>query len=350
MQKKQQYTIQDIARMTSVSKATVSRYLNGKFEYMSDDTRNRISATIAETGYRPNRMANSLKTNKSGLIGLVMSNISSTLTPFLVGSICDTCMRYGRKLIVVNSNDDEQDEIKLVRDLMDQQVDGLIVTSGYNVELYEQINSNNLPVVLVDRIPQSPTLDSVAINHKESVNKVINDLIDNGYENIYVISREHANPHSTIHVRERAAVSACKARFGDAAHHEVIVLHKMTSSKNLFMDNICSDDDIMDCLREKFEESKRHTVALFIVDASVLGRFVCAAYMLGISVSERFTIAGYDSLNYRNFIKPSICTIEQPLIKLGSVASERLIKRIDNPEEESQGQVLVQLLSNRIYK
>ena len=57
-----QLTIQDIAAAAGVSKTTISRYLNGKYEYMSEETRVRIAAVISETSYRPNRMANGLKT------------------------------------------------------------------------------------------------------------------------------------------------------------------------------------------------------------------------------------------------------------------------------------------------
>lgn len=58
-------TIQDIAEAAGVSKTTISRYLNEKYEYMSEETRLRIAAVISKTGYRPNRMANGLKTKKA---------------------------------------------------------------------------------------------------------------------------------------------------------------------------------------------------------------------------------------------------------------------------------------------
>ena len=123
-------TISDIAKRTGVSKTTVSRYLNGKYEFMSQQTRDRISKEISDTGFRPNRLANSLKTDCSDLIGVVMSDIMSSQTPHLLGSICDTCTKYGKKVVVVNSENDPEKERLMTLDLLDQRVEGLLVISG----------------------------------------------------------------------------------------------------------------------------------------------------------------------------------------------------------------------------
>lgn len=143
-------TIQDIAEAAGVSKTTISRYLNEKYEYMSEETRLRIAAVISKTGYRPNRMANGLKTKKSGLIGFVMSNVMDSQTPRLLASICEACARNGKKIIVTNSEKDPEKERAMVYDLLDQRIDGLLVASGYNAEFYQKLDQEELPVVLVD--------------------------------------------------------------------------------------------------------------------------------------------------------------------------------------------------------
>jgi DNA-binding LacI/PurR family transcriptional regulator len=266
-----------------------------------------------------------------------------------MGSICDACMSYGKKLIVVSSNDDPDTEMDLVQELLDQQVEGLIVASGYNTEYYEQLDKTELPVILVDRVPPQPSIDSVSINHKDSTGNVIDNLIDKGYEKIYIITRKHNNPNSTIYIRIQAALSTCEKRFGDQEHSKVIFLQGKDGQHNILTDDIYSDDEIKSYIQATYAESAKYPVALFIADTYIFGRFICACYMLGITFSEHFTLAGYDSWNYKNFVKQSICTIEQPLIKLGDVAIKQLIKRINDNSEDQDDQVLIQLINNKVH-
>ena len=68
-------TINDVARAAGISKSTVSQYLNGRFEFMSYETRQRISQVIAELEYRPNALARSLKQKKTHTVAAVVSSI-----------------------------------------------------------------------------------------------------------------------------------------------------------------------------------------------------------------------------------------------------------------------------------
>lgn len=76
---KNKVTIKDIANMAGVSKTTVSRYINGKYEYMSEETRQRIKKIIKKVDYFPLTSAQSLKSNRTGLIGLLIARYWKSL-------------------------------------------------------------------------------------------------------------------------------------------------------------------------------------------------------------------------------------------------------------------------------
>lgn len=320
-----QTTIQDIADSTGVSKTTVSRYLNGKFEFMSEETRRNIEKVIAETGYRPNRIANSLKTNRSGLIGIVMSNVMSNQTPQLLGSICDTCAEHGMKIIVVNSEKDPEKERSLVYELLDQRVDGLLVVSGYNIEFYQNLNREELPVVLADRVPRNAGLDSVAINHAESTQQVVQYLIDQGFERIVLLKRPHSNPNNTPLIRIHAAQETCRRNFCDDLHCEVVTVDFENQNEQL-ADRYMA---LTDLLQRYYKSSLEQPTAVFIAEASIMNIVACCYYRAGLSVSRHFTIAGYSEWGMGNLIVPQISTIEQPIKRMGRVATEKLIRRIE---------------------
>ena len=332
MNRKQRITIQDIAERVGVSKATVSRYLNGKFEFMSEQTRQRIAQVIEETDFRPNRVASSLKTYRSNLVGLVLDNAMSTLTPFLVGSICDACARYGRNLIVINSQNDPVREQAQVNALLDQQVEGLIIASGFNTAFYERLDREVLPVVLIDRVSASTPLDSVVINHAESTARVVNHLIDLGYERLLTISRQAPSKHSTLLLREQTVADTCFRRFGDGSHNERILVEYFGPTGN----DTLGDEETMHCVAAAYESSRQRRTALFVADAMLMGRVLCGYYQGGLRLSEQFTIAGYDVWNLGNVISPGISTIAMagPLTQMGNAAADRLMVRLTDAQAE----------------
>ncbi|MEA4816688.1 MAG: LacI family DNA-binding transcriptional regulator [Lachnospiraceae bacterium] len=327
---RKQTTIQDIAKATGVSKTTISRYLNGKFEFMSEKTKNHIADIIAETGYRPNRMANSLKTNRSGLIGIVMSNVMSNQTPRLLGSICDTCAQYGKKIIVVNSEKNPEKERALVYDLLDQRVDGLLVVSGYNVDFYRELDREELPVVLADRVPKDTGMDIVAINHAESTSRVINHLLNQGFKHIVLLKHLHKNPNNTPALRAKAAIKTCRDYFGDDEHCESIILKNFNDPDEDAAQNF---EELTDILKGYYNTGNNgKPTAIFVVEPSIMNATACSYYRAGLGISSRFTIAGYSEWNMGCMITPPISTIEQPLERMGQLATEKLIRRIDNQE------------------
>lgn len=316
-------TISDIAKRAGVSKTTVSRYLNGKYEFMSQQTRERISKEISDTGFRPNRLANSLKTDCSDLIGVVMSDIMSSQTPNLLGSICDTCTKYGKKVVVVNSENDPEKEQQLALDLLDQRVDGLLVISGYNSEFYQGLDREKLPVVLADRLSDHVDMDSVVVNHTESTRRVVHYLLKQGYQQIVVLARSHINPNNTPAIRVAAARAACQDFFGDDSHCIQVQL-----SSTCEQQRGVSFEEVSRVMELYYRQSKEIPTAIFVSEIAIMSNAVCSFYRAGMQCSPQFTIAGYSNESLSGMFVPPICTIEQPLERMGQLAAERLLYRI----------------------
>ena len=96
-------TIGDIAKAAGVSRTTVSRFLNGKFSMMSEDTRSRIETVIRMSNYHPNSLAQSLRGRNSMQIGVVVSDISSPFCSSMVRGVGHTLLEAGYVPLIVDS-------------------------------------------------------------------------------------------------------------------------------------------------------------------------------------------------------------------------------------------------------
>ncbi|MRG84966.1 LacI family DNA-binding transcriptional regulator [Salinibacillus xinjiangensis] len=182
-------TISDVAKHAQVSKSTVSQYLNERYEYMREETRERIENAIEELNYQPNNVARSLKLKSTATIGVIVANILHSFSTQVIRSIEDTLNENDFSTIICNADDDPEKEKKYIETLLARQVDGLIVfpTSG-NRELYKRLIDSNFPIVFVDRYVNGLNGDAVMLDNEKAIHLAVEHLLTNGYENIAVLT------------------------------------------------------------------------------------------------------------------------------------------------------------------
>ena len=172
-----QLTIKDIAAQANVSTTTISRFLNGKYDSMSLETKTRIEQIIKESGYRPSNIARSLKSKYSRLIGVIISDISNPFFSTLLDTINQRALKAGYSLLISISNNSASSELKLLRKHLDNSVDGLLInTVGGNNEVISQI-SQSLPVVLLDRDIEGLGLPVVTSNNRQLMEDILLHLL-----------------------------------------------------------------------------------------------------------------------------------------------------------------------------
>lgn len=317
---KEHMTIQDIADAVGVSKTTVSRYLNGKYNYMSKETRQRIERAIKAADFRPNKSAGSLKSSRSDLIGLVIPDASAMLTPLLISSIIDECTAWGRKAIVVSTHDDPDKERRLVRELAAHQVDGIITATGGSLPLYQEISAAGIRVIHTDRLPAGSPLDGVAVDHYTSCAAATGYMIDQGCRRIVFLLRQSKGGYGTFAPREEGVREVCAARSGEGVAFERILV---------------SDGEIGDFhrfrrrMRQVCGQEDDRPTAVFVAEGLLMSHVICAVNQLRLSLSDRFTIYGYDDTRVAAASMGSILTLNQPLQQMGAMAARILVGRIE---------------------
>lgn len=172
-------TMLDVSLRAGVSKATVSRVLNGTGQ-VKESTRQQVFAAMEELGYRPNFLARSLANQTSNSIGLVVS----TFDGFYFGRLLQQASRqtetHGKQLIVTDGHDAPEQEEQAVQMLADRQCDAIVLYTRYMSEkaIVKLMNTVKTPLVVINReVSQAPDR-CVFFEQQDAAFKAVDYLID----------------------------------------------------------------------------------------------------------------------------------------------------------------------------
>ena len=185
-------TIDQVASLCGVSKTTVSRYLNHKYENISEETRRRIERVIGELDYRPNRSAQRLKASRSMLIGCCIGDLSGPFSGLLLRGITRVCEAAGYQVLFADSGEDARKERNALKGFLENAVDGLIVnTPGGNDDFLIEIAAHGVPVTLADRsLRRGGELDTAINEYDQCVRDSIRLMLDCGYTRIVFFTEQ----------------------------------------------------------------------------------------------------------------------------------------------------------------
>lgn len=314
MGERKKLTIKDIALKANTSKTTVSFYLNEKFDKMSYDTRKRIEKVIEETNYTPNIMAQSLKSKKSRLIGVIVADITNPFSNNIVKGIDDIARKEDYQIIFGNSNFEYINEKKYIERMLDMGVDGFIVQPTMQFDkLVADIEKAGKKIVCVDRVSPKFKGKYVKTNNYDITFKAITQLYNRGYEEFIFISEDLDTSITRIE-RKNGFIDAIKSI---GANTNIIKVESQTSYIELSKE-----------LMKYINISKK--VAIFAAHDKILQKVFRASKYIGWDIPNQVGIIGFDNWNWTIYASPSVTTIDQPTYQEGKHATKLLIDMIEN--------------------
>lgn len=180
--KRHSATITDVAKHAGVSRATAARVL-GDYGYASEKVRDVVRASADELGYKPNRIAKTMRNGKSQLLGFVCADISDGLFSEALGGICSVADEKGYQVVVFNSVDRLADERDGVKALLSHGVDGLIVSPVILSQSDHLVSAaQNVPLVCLDR--ELDGMSSVVSDNRDATKRAVEGLIRHGHRDI----------------------------------------------------------------------------------------------------------------------------------------------------------------------
>jgi len=146
-------TLRDVAALAGVHTSTVSRVLRGKENLpIASETRKRIQDAAKKLNYQPDQTARALRLKKSNTIGLIIPDISNSFFAEIARAIEAESYQAGYTLVVCNTNEDQEKEIRFVNNLVSRGIDGLIIAPVQDTDRHiRELKNRKFPFVLIDR-------------------------------------------------------------------------------------------------------------------------------------------------------------------------------------------------------
>jgi LacI family transcriptional regulator len=312
-------TIRDVAKRAEVSTATVSATLNSS-AYVSPELKARVLAAVEALGYTPSGIAKSLKTGKTGMLALVVADLSNPFFAALIHAVETAAYERGYSLMLCNSDENFERERQHLIQIRAQRCDGLILAPTGDEEVYQAsgLDSFPMPTVLVDRMLQSWPVDSVALDNESAAAQATNYVLDLGHRRIGTIS----GPAHVSTGAERLAgfVKSLAARgiVADAKH----IRH-----------GDYREDVAYSVTREVLGLPDPPT-ALYVANNMMLIGAMRAITEAGFKCPADISIVSTDDLPWATAFRPRLTTVRQPVREMGLEAIRLLVDRITRPSDE----------------
>ncbi|SMY07689.1 LacI family DNA-binding transcriptional regulator [Flavimaricola marinus] len=325
--KKQTPTLRDIARETGVHVSTVSRALNPVTgTSITDDVVKRIKEAADRLGYRPNRLAVGLRTNRTMTVGLMIPDITNTIFPPILRGVESVLEPLGYAVIIVNTDSMAAREHQLVDVLRERGVDGIIHAAVLrdDPKIIEVVRGGT-PVVTVNRRIEGEGIPSVVNDDALGVRLVLGHLYDEGHRRIAHVAGP-ANL-STGQFRRKAFKSA-------ATEMGLKLPAKAIQQAKRF------DEAEGRRCTEALLDSWNPTAILCANDRLALGALEVLEER-GIECPGEISVTGFNDMPFLDRIRPGLTTVRIEQFGVGQESARLLVRMMTEPETTAPSETIL---------
>jgi LacI family transcriptional regulator len=309
-------TIEDIARLAGVSKATVSRVLNNKSEGVGAETRKRVQKIINDHEYKPNLLARGIVTSKTKTLGLILPDITNPFFPELIKAIEDNAHKNGYTVIIGNTDFSLEKEQNYINTFIANRVDGVILTSTVddNSAIHNKLKKYGVPCVLLDRAMKNMDYDAgVFFDNEYALYISCEYLIKHGNKRIVLIS---GPPKISTSIERIEGYRMALTQYG------------LEHNKNLIKYGNFTIDSGYKAIKELHNEGVDFTAVLAANDIMAIGA-IKALKEIRYKIPDQIEVIGFDNIDFAEITDPPLSTIQQPTYEMGRKAVEFLLMLMD---------------------
>lgn len=318
--------MKDIARDLGVSLMTVSKALRSHSD-ISEETKRRVLKRATELNYRPNWIARSLVTRRTYMVGLIIPDLMHSFFAEVAKGITRKFQPLGYQIVISNSEENPDTELREIEVLLDRSVDGIIIAaaqSNVRGELFRALQSRKIPYVLIDRQPAGFEGHFVGAKDEEIGAMATEHLIDQGCRRIAHLR----GPANSTGIGRLKGYRRALARHGLQARAEYVVSGQHEDSTGY------------EGMRKLLGISPAPE-GVFCYNDPVAAGAIKAILEAGSKVPEDIAVIGAGNVHYSDLLRVPLSTIDQSSSLIGERAADLLMECIEAKKPVPPRRILI---------
>lgn len=322
---KPQITIKDIAKALGVSPSTVSRALKDNPD-ISQETRDAVHKYAQEHNYKPNALALNLRTSRSNTIGVIIPQLVHHFFSCVLSGIEATAAKAGYNILVAQSNEEYEREVKIVHSFLAARVCGVITSLAKDTvkyDHYQELLNNNIPIVFYDRICTGINTERVVVDDYAGSFAAVEYMIQTGCKRIFFYS---GPPHLEISKNRRNGYLDAMKKYKIPVDDSMI--------------KFCDTREQAIAITPDILEEKNRPDGFFAINDETASGILYACKQARLKIPEEVSICGFTDGAIAQNTDPKLTTVEQHGEEVGESAINILIEKIDGETKKGTNKIV----------
>ena len=303
-------TIRDVAEATGLSQAAVSYAMRGL--QVSEETAARVRRAAADLGYEANPVARALVSGRTGIVGVLWASLADQWQSQTVVALGAALLGEDRFAIVLDSGGDPAHEERLVRRLVEQRVDALVLSPVDPAAAFWADVADRVPLVVGDALPGARTAGEVVFDNRAGVTLALEHLAGLGHHRVGVLTPTRPSTPDRpgdVHVAAEAARLGLEVTIASATH----ALDDAAAVAHGLLD----------------VPGRARPTALFCFSDSIAHGAYAAAAGLGLAVPGDVSVLGYDARPVSRVLSPALTTVDWDTAAIVASTARLVVAALD---------------------
>ncbi|WP_068546703.1 LacI family DNA-binding transcriptional regulator [Thalassotalea crassostreae] len=305
-------TIYEVSKLAGVSLATVSRVMNNNAR-VSEDTRKKVEKAMKDLGYRPNSIAQSLASNRTNSIGILVSELNGPFFGQMMAAIEQAFRKVNKHVVITTGHSEKDKEKDGIEFLISRNCDAIIahveaLSDDYLIEL----NKGKTPIYLMSRHVQGLEEKCVSLDNELGGYLATKAALDKGHKDIAYITGPQFK------------ADACNRLLG---HKRALAEFNIPFDQHLLYIGDFKETGGSEGL-EHFIDNKLSFSAVICANDEMASGAIKYAREHGYHLPNDLSIIGFDNISFASYLYPTLTTIDNPIYEMGKVAAQLILKDV----------------------
>ena len=324
-------TIYEVSDLAGVSLATVSRVMN-KNTRVSEKTTKKVLDAMAQLGYKPNSIAQSLASNRTNSVGILVSELHGPFFAQMMAGIESELRAAGKHVIITTGHSEDDKEKDGIEFLISRKCDALILhVEAVSDEYLIKLSQGKTPVYLINRYVKPLKDNCISLDNELGGYLASKSILEQGHKKIAYI----AGPQFKADARNRLK-----------GHKKALTEHNIEFNNELYYEGDFNEVGGTQALKQLINKNIPFTALVCANDEMASGAMKYAREH-GYNLPNDLSVIGFDNVIFANYLYPTLTTIDNPVENMGQMAAKMVLKDIYQYKNLEINRVFEPTLINR---